>query len=120
MNFEQRLNKALGIKEESQGEEISYFVEYDDGTVLGYRPEEKIPVSQFELGKSFDTSEEANRWAAEIANGRLWRILKVDLMDNKVEPNPWVTPIQAAEWQAAQQYRWDPAAPAEDGAPSRT
>jgi hypothetical protein len=110
MNFDKILDMVLG--EASQGTNINYIVNYNDKTVLGYHGE-AIPESEWYLGMNYESAEEANRWAAEKANGRLWRLLKVNVDSNDVVMGPWVTSAQAAEWSRQQSYLWDPSAPHE-------
>lgn len=93
------------IVEAAQGDEIGYYVEYNDGTALGHR--DYVPATEWYAGASFDTAEEANRWAAEKSKGKLWRLIKADLTGDSEEfRSPWVTPEQAEYWKKQQTNLW--------------
>ena len=90
-----------------QSETIRYFVQYQDGKVLGFELGEYAPASRWYEGQSFETSEEANRWAAERSKNKLWRLIQVDL---EVDADPsltrFVTPEEADFWHAQQEQLW--------------
>jgi hypothetical protein len=90
-----------------QSETIRYFVQYQDGKVLGFALGEYAPATRWYEGQSFETSEEANRWAAERSKNKLWRLIQVDL---EVDADPsltrFVTPEEADFWHAQQEQLW--------------
>ncbi len=100
MNFIDKLNVVL---EKAQGDEIAYFVEFDDRTYLGWNSQFISRDIWFE-GASFATAEEANRWAGESYSKykKLWRLVKVDMVNNAVLiKTPLVNVEQAEYWAQA-------------------
>lgn len=108
MDFKQKLHRAFFETEMSDSDEwgiIEYLVQFDNMAIMGSRGEDIHPRDYY-VGHMYTDMDEANRWAALKAGGRMWRLWHVDLYGGQiVEKGPWVTPEQAQEWLARARSR---------------